>query len=105
MRKFFFVSGLIIGYVFGTRAGRKRYEQIKSATLAVWGSAPVQHGVDSAKDFASSHVSDLSDTALDALKKLIRIATTGARKAETVSDEAVAEATEVVTTAAKKASK
>ena len=34
--KFLFIVGLAIGYVFGTRAGRKRYEQIKAAAQNIW---------------------------------------------------------------------
>lgn len=30
------VVGLAVGYVLGSRAGRQRYEQIKSQALKVW---------------------------------------------------------------------
>ena len=36
------VVGLAIGYVLGTRAGRERYEQIKTQWLKVWNLDPVQ---------------------------------------------------------------
>lgn len=36
------VLGFGIGYVLGTRAGRKRYEQIKKTAGTVWNSGPVQ---------------------------------------------------------------
>jgi hypothetical protein len=48
------VVGLAIGYVLGTRAGRQRYEQIKSAASRLWHLDPVQKQVDRAKQAAGS---------------------------------------------------
>lgn len=48
------VIGLAAGYVLGARAGRKRYEQIKTQALKVWNLEPVQNQVDKVKDFAKS---------------------------------------------------
>lgn len=45
------VVGLGVGYVLGTRAGRERYEQIKTQWLKVWNLDPVQERVDQVKDF------------------------------------------------------
>ncbi|MFT4235749.1 MAG: hypothetical protein QM607_12220 [Microbacterium sp.] len=50
------VLGVGVGYVLGTRAGRKRYEQIKSAANAVWQLDPVQKQVATAKTFAVNTV-------------------------------------------------
>lgn len=102
--RFIFGAGLIIGYIFGTRAGRKRYEQIKSLAQSVWNTAPVQHSVDTAKDFALTYTGDVADAALDAVKKLVRIATNGAQRAERVADQTVDQAVNVVTEAAASAS-
>lgn len=57
--KLIFVVGLATGYVLGTRAGRERYEQIRSGWLSVWHTAPVQRQVDKAQDFAKARVSEL----------------------------------------------
>ena len=35
------VVGIGVGYVLGTRAGRERYEQIKTQWLKVWNLDPV----------------------------------------------------------------
>ncbi|GAB3646808.1 hypothetical protein [Glycomyces tarimensis] len=43
MRRWYFVAGLGIGYVLGTKAGRERYEQILSWTRQVTGDDRVQH--------------------------------------------------------------
>ncbi|WP_203136848.1 hypothetical protein [Microbacterium sp. JZ31] len=48
------VIGLGAGYVLGTRAGRERYEQIKTQALKVWNMDPVQEQVGKAKQFATS---------------------------------------------------
>ncbi|MGV1034067.1 MAG: YtxH domain-containing protein [Microbacteriaceae bacterium] len=98
--KFFFASGLIIGYIFGTRAGRKRYEQIKSVAQSVWHTAPVQQSVDTAKGFALTYTGDVAEAALDAVKKLVRIATAGAQRAEKVADDTVDDVVTVVKQAA-----
>ncbi|WP_149083758.1 MULTISPECIES: hypothetical protein [Microbacterium] len=45
------VVGLGVGYVLGTRAGRERYEQIKTQWLKVWNTDPVQEQVGKVKDF------------------------------------------------------
>lgn len=45
------VVGLGAGYVLGTRAGRERYEQIKTQWLKVWNLDPVQDRVDQVKGF------------------------------------------------------
>ncbi|GAA3937656.1 hypothetical protein [Microbacterium soli] len=48
------VVGLGVGYVLGTRAGRERYEQIKTQWLRVWHLDPVQRQVARAQDFAKT---------------------------------------------------
>ena len=45
------VVGLGVGYVLGTRAGRERYEQIKTQWLKLYHLDPVQERVDQVKDF------------------------------------------------------
>jgi hypothetical protein len=50
------VVGLGVGYVLGTRAGRERYEQIKTQWLKVWHLDPVQKQVTRAQDFAKAQV-------------------------------------------------
>ncbi len=48
------IVGLGVGYVLGTRAGRKRYEQMKVQWLKLWELDAVQEQVDKAKEFAAS---------------------------------------------------
>jgi hypothetical protein len=65
--KFLFFLGLGIGYVFGTRAGRRRYEQIKAAAKNIWASEPVQWSVSQAQEA----VGDVADEVLTAAKRVI----------------------------------
>jgi len=45
MTKLLFVAGLGTGFVLGSRAGRERYEQIRSSARAVWDSPAMQQAV------------------------------------------------------------
>ena len=65
--KLLFLLGLGVGYVFGTRAGRKRYEQIKAAAQNIWESEPVQWSVSQVQDA----VGDVAEEAITAAKKVI----------------------------------
>ena len=46
--KFSFLAGAAVGYVLGSRAGRPRYEQIKTKSQELWQSDPVQTKVSEA---------------------------------------------------------
>ncbi len=52
MRKWYFVAGLGIGYVMGTKAGRERYEQIMGWTREITGNDKVQHMANTVRDQA-----------------------------------------------------
>lgn len=68
--KVLFVVGLGIGYLLGTRAGRRRYEQIKATALNLWESEPVQWGVAQVQDAAG----DLADQAITKAKSVLAAA-------------------------------
>jgi hypothetical protein len=65
--KFLFFLGLGVGYVLGTRAGRRRYEQIKSAAQNIWESEPVKWSVHQAQEA----VGDVAEDVLTAAKRVI----------------------------------
>jgi hypothetical protein len=69
--KVLFVAGLAVGYVLGTRDGRRRYEQIKAAAQNIWESEPVQWGASQAREA----MGDVADKALAGAKKVINNAT------------------------------
>lgn len=70
-----FVVGAALGYVFGTRAGRARYEQIKGWTSSLWHDPRVQSKVDDleagAAQFAKEQAGALKDKAVDAVKSTV----------------------------------
>lgn len=68
------VVGLAIGYVLGTRAGRERYEQIKTQWLRLWNTDPVQKQVIKAKELAKSAALSLPSTLWDSAVKVGRAA-------------------------------
>lgn len=68
------VVGLAIGYVLGSRAGRERYEQIKTQWLKVWNLDPVQEQVGKVKDFAKSQTMALPSTLWDSAVKVVQAA-------------------------------
>ena len=50
MSKISFVAGAAVGYVLGTRAGEKRYEQIKKQADKAWSNPAVQDKVSAATE-------------------------------------------------------
>lgn len=66
--KIAFLLGGVLGYVLGARAGRKRYEQIKSGAQKLWNSPPVRSGVGAAQGFAQDRANRAIAAAFDAGK-------------------------------------
>lgn len=69
------VVGLAAGYVLGSRAGRERYEQIKSGFLKVWNTDPVQKQVGKVKEFGTSAAMALPSALWDGALKVGKAAT------------------------------
>ncbi|MCW4457094.1 hypothetical protein [Microbacterium sp. MPKO10] len=69
--KVLFVAGLATGYVLGTRAGRKRYEQIKSGWLTIWNTDPVQKQVAKVEGFAKARISEVPQVLASGAKKVV----------------------------------
>lgn len=68
------VVGLAAGYVLGSRAGRERYEQIKSGFLQVWNTPPVQKQVGKAKELGKSAALALPSALWDGAVKVTKAA-------------------------------
>lgn len=68
--KLLFITGGVVGYVLGTRAGRKRYDQIKTAANTLWQAEPVQRRVTEVRDFALERLGDVPGKLIDAGRKL-----------------------------------
>ena len=69
--KVLFVVGLGVGYVLGTRAGRRRYEQIKSVTARVWESPAVQRQVHNVQGYAADRIGDLGTAVTESVKRAV----------------------------------
>ncbi|MDZ5619634.1 hypothetical protein [Nocardioides bizhenqiangii] len=77
MSKMTFVAGFGLGYVLGARAGRQRFEQIKSGAQGVWNNPKVQETVTHAQDFAAQKAPEVQH----------RIAETASHAAHRVTDK------------------
>ena len=70
--KLMLVTGLAVGYVLGSRAGRERYEQIKRGADKFLNSRAVQRQVHNAEDFARDKAPDVVDFVSGNVKKAVR---------------------------------
>lgn len=66
MNKLLIAAAGVAGYVLGTKAGRERYDQIRTQSHKVWNSPTVQSGVDHAADAAKSAAGAAGSAAADA---------------------------------------
>jgi hypothetical protein len=73
--KLLFITGGLVGYVLGARAGRKRYEQIATTANSVWNAEPVQRRVSEVRSFALELVGDVPSVLMKAGKKVVHKAT------------------------------
>ena len=69
--KILFVAGLGIGYVLGTRAGREKYEQLKTGVMKFWNDPRVQRQVDAAESFVKDKAPDVAEFVSDNAKKVV----------------------------------
>lgn len=69
--KLLFVTGAAVGYVFGTRAGRQRYEQLRAGASKVWESPGVQKQVQALEDFVAEKIGEIPEATFTAVKKTV----------------------------------
>ncbi|SEB42702.1 hypothetical protein [Microbacterium hydrocarbonoxydans] len=84
------VVGLGVGYVLGTRAGRERYEQIKTQWLKVWNLDPVQEQVDKVKGYVGDKAAAVPGAIWTGVQKVVKSASGGDKTAGQRLDSAVA---------------
>ncbi len=98
IKKATYLAAAAAGYVLGARAGRERYEQIRTQARKVWNDPHVQQAAADAQDYAAQQVPVVKDRARSA-------AETAAEKVGVVADKAEDKAGEVADKAADKASR
>ena len=64
-------SSDLLGYVLGTRAGREKYEQLKSTAMKLWNDPRVQRQVDAAENFVKDKAPDVAEFVSDNAKKVV----------------------------------
>ena len=69
--KILLVTGLAIGYVLGTRAGREKYEEIKATVNKLWNDPRVQKQVHDAGDFVKDKAPDVAEFVADGAKTVV----------------------------------
>ncbi|CAH0234905.1 MULTISPECIES: hypothetical protein [unclassified Microbacterium] len=84
------VVGIGVGYVLGTRAGRERYEQIKTQWLKVWNLDPVQEQVDKVKGYVGDKAAAVPGAIWTGVQKVVKSAGGGDKTAGQRLDSAVA---------------
>lgn len=103
--KILFATGLAVGYVLGTRAGRERYEELKRAAQSFWNDPRVKHRVDQVEDFVKEKAPEVAEFVSDGAKKVVNQVTgKGPKKPATKTTAASKSATTAKkpTTTAKK---
>lgn len=63
------LTGVAIGYVLGTRAGRGQYEKIRRQATTVWNDPKVQHQVSTAKSAVKEQAPVVQEKVVDLTKK------------------------------------
>ena len=86
--KILLLTGLAVGYVLGTRAGRERYEEIKTAANKLWADPRVQKPVKQAEEFVKDKAPEVAEFVTDGVKTVaskVTGKTTPAKKPTTSS--------------------
>lgn len=68
--KILFITGLGLGYLLGTKAGRERYEQITSCARRLWRDPRVQQQVDNVETFVKEKAPEVAEFVTDNAKKV-----------------------------------
>ena len=69
--KILLLTGLAVGYVLGTRAGRERYEEIKSVANKLWADPRVQKPVKQAEEFVKDKAPEVAEFVSDGVKSVV----------------------------------
>ncbi len=67
--KLLFGSGMVAGYILGSRSGRAAYEKLKSRAAALWESKPVQDTLTSAAEAVKDKAPEVTDQLSEAARR------------------------------------
>jgi hypothetical protein len=81
--KVLLITGLAVGYVLGTRAGRERYDQMKANATKVWNDPRVQKPVQQAEEFVKEKAPEVADFVSGGVKKVVSQVSGGSKPAAT----------------------
>lgn len=85
--KLLLVTGVAVGYVLGTRAGRERYEQIKRRAVELWNDPHVQRTVDDVEDAVGTATAEVQERLADATTKVVGAVTSFGRRDDERRDD------------------
>lgn len=88
--KILLLTGLAVGYVLGTRAGRERYEEIKTAANKLWSDPRVQKPVKQAEEFVKENVKQAEEFVKDKAPEVAEFVSDGVK---TVASKVTGKAT------------
>lgn len=100
--KILFATGLAVGYVLGTRAGRERYEQLKRAAQGFWNDPRVQRRVDQVEGFVRENAAEVVEFVSDGAKKVVGQVTGAGRTSATSAAAGPSAAAQPAATSASK---
>jgi len=69
--KILLLTGLAVGYVLGSRAGRERYDEIKAAATKLWADPRVQKPVKQAEEFVKDKAPEVAEFVTDGVKTVV----------------------------------
>jgi len=67
--KLLFGTGLVAGFVLGSRSGRAAYDKIKARAAGIWNSKPVQDKVAAATEAVKDKAPEVSDQLTEAARR------------------------------------
>jgi hypothetical protein len=85
--KILFIVGLGLGYVLGARAGRPRYEQIKSKATEAWEDPRVQKVVTDTQEFVKENAPRVQEKVVTGTKAAVASAQDTAARASAVAKD------------------
>jgi len=99
--KILLLTGLAVGYVLGTRAGRERYNEIKSVANKLWSDPRVQRPVKQAEEFVKDKAPDVAEFVSDGVKTVVSKVSAAAKPASKPASKPATRTTAAKTTPAK----